>query len=379
MDNRKGRGERGEGRENVGRWSLIVGRFRRAKAQAVFRYSSFVILFFSLAFLCNDPKSLLAAEPSVKKPPQVYNMTAVEKAELVESMSPAAKADLLRKEKSFRNLDADEQKNLRRLHQEIQKDRDAEELRRIMRNYYEWWKSLPLNYRAELSSLSSPQERVKRIKQLKQEELKRNTAKILSEKDTEALLRWMEEYAEKNQAQFLKKLSPEQNNWLSGTKPEMRTRWIMFLIWQRWQGRGNIAPSLSEIDLDELRSRLTPETQKRLKEKSPSEQSQIMQSWLWRVAMQQMAPRRGRGPGGIVDEERLEEFFEKEITSEQRDRLLNFPPEEMQHELKQLYWLHKKPLEPPSRRSDGPSPRGPRGNPERMRPNNAEKTPEKTQ
>ena len=47
--------------------------------------------------------------------------------------------------------------------------------------------------------------------------------------------------------------------------------------------------------------------------------------------------RRMRGPLPKDDDERIAEFFEKDLSPEERDRLLAMPGEEMQWRLQQMY------------------------------------------
>ncbi len=62
-----------------------------------------------------------------------------------------------------------------------------------------------------------------------------------------------------------------------------------------------------------------------------------------------------RGNFSIVDDERLADFFEKELADEERDRLLNLPGDEMQRELQRLYLTRTKPPDGSPRRGRSPT------------------------
>jgi hypothetical protein len=346
----------------------------RHRLNFVVRHSSFAMAVLFLAFTGFVARWLLAAEPAVKDHPQVAAMTAAEMAEWVEKMSPGEKEELLRKKVIFDNLPPLEREKLRSLYKEVQKDQDAAELRRIMHDYYEWWKSLPPTSRNELSSLSSPQARVKRIEQLKQEELKRNPAKFLTEQDTAELRAWLAKYIVKFETTHRESLSDtERAKWDAQTDVQRRREIAGFLFWHRGLGTGNRILPLPE-DLAELLGKLSPEARQLLTDKTPEEQWRKIQSWLPMIVRQQFAPRMGRRPGSLVDENEIAKFFES-LPDPERMRLLDLPPEEMQHELQRMYLLRKKPMEPfigrPEGMPPGP-PRGPRNNPEWKPPNKSE-------
>jgi hypothetical protein len=315
---------------------------------------------------------LATAETPAKEHPLSENMSTAEKTKWVETISPSEKEDLLRKKEIFDKLSIAEQDRLRKLHREVQKDKDAAELNRIMHDYYEWWKNnLPPYFRNELSSLSSPQERVKRIELYKQEELKRNPAKFLTERDTTELQDWLTGYIKKFETNHRESLSPsERKKWDALNDMQRRREIAGFLFWRRGQGAGIRTLPLPE-DLAELRAKLSPEARQLLEDKPPEEQWKTIQSWLPMIARQQFAARMGRRPSSLVEENEIAQFFES-ISNEERMRLLDLSPEDMQHELQRMYLSRKKPMEPFIGRPDGPpggGPRGPRGNPDRNPPN----------
>jgi hypothetical protein len=305
--------------------------------------------------------SLIPAESATKERSPTENMPAAEMARWVDNLPTPDKAELLQKKEIFDSLPTVEQAKLRTLRKETQQDQDAAELRRIMHEYYEWWKNLPPTAKNELSSLSSPQERIKRVEQLKQDELRRNPAIILTAKDNAELRDWLAKYFQKFEANHREDLSEsERMKW--DAQPELlrRQKIADALLGPRRQlGRPRTLPMPD--DLSALVEKLSPETRRLLEGKPPEEQWRRIQSWLGAIARQQFAARVWRRPGSLVDENEIAKFFES-LPEPERMRLLDLPPDDMQHELQRMYLAGKKPMEaffgrPP----DGPPPGGPRG------------------
>ncbi|MCC6123947.1 MAG: hypothetical protein IT426_03215 [Pirellulales bacterium] len=314
-----------------------------------------------------------SSEPPVEERPSLENVPAADLASRVASLSPGEKADLAQKKASFENLNRSEREKIQRLHQEIRNDADAAELRRIMHDYYLWWKNLSPYDKNELSSLSSPPARIARIELLKQEELKRT--KNLSEGDVAALRDWMKQYVAKFEdryREYLKTLSPEKRKAWEDKRPEER-RWDTLRFfrqqWQPWQRGGNKSPPPEELAA--LRAKLSPEIQAMLQDKPPLEQWRIIQGWLHSLPRQKFDAPGGRGPNSLVDENEIAEFF-KGLPREERERLLNLPPEILQHELQRRYLSRMNQMQPFVGRPEGPfsgGPPGPRGFPDWRPPN----------
>ncbi len=251
-------------------------------------------------------------------------------AERVKNLTPAQKAELVQKRKTFAGLGLDGQNQLRQLHEQIQTD-PREELWGVMERYYEWFKLLPSYYRLELSHLSD-KGRIEWIKNYKEKEKTEISNRPPAGKDSDVLWRWMEDYAAGHEKEFMDKLPEQMRKELSGRPPSAVRRWIIGMIWLRQQGGGNRGTQFSEADLSQLRSMFTAETQKLLEAKSKKEQVAILQNWA-RYLLRQRSPRRGPGAESPVSDEQLAEFFDKDLTPEERDRLMNLSGEDMQQQL----------------------------------------------
>ncbi|MGA2058993.1 MAG: zf-HC2 domain-containing protein [Thermoguttaceae bacterium] len=286
-------------------------------------------------------------------------------------LDPNQKADLLQKERILTRLEPAEQNQLRQLHEEIQTDAHAEELRGIMNRYYEWFKLLPSYYRLELPNMTA-EARIKWIRDYKQKEQTEITNRPPAGKDSEALWKWMEDYESKHEKAFLENQPDLTQKKLKGMAPSDIHHWVMWMMWPRLQAGQNKESPFSDVDLSELRSIFTPGTRILLEAKSKDQQITILQNWAHFL----VRPRRGPGMEGPVDDKLLADFFDKDLDEAERDRLMNLPPEDMQQQLQGDYIMKNRPPGMFPRRMDefGPGqPPGPGFGPDRRGFDRAEK------
>ena len=109
-----------------------------------------------------------------------------------------------------------------------------------------------------------------------------------------------------------------------------------------WLAVADVRPAQAAADDDRRGSvaaatKLSAETRKRLEDKPPVEQWQLVAGWMRPGPRRPNEDRRMHGPLPKDDDERLAEFFEKDLSPEERDRLLAMPGEEMQWRLQQMY------------------------------------------
>jgi hypothetical protein len=252
----------------------------------------------------------------------------------VEKMSEAEKAELGRRWSDFRALTAEEREALRSLHAQLSADPDAVHLRAVMERYSQWYASLPSFRRTELGGLS-PEERIKRIKALLQEQSARG-ARRPSPEEVKALLTWLERNTARHEKEILQSMPETMRSRLGELSPPQRTR---VLMWWRWQAAGPGRPApLSKEEMTQLRAALPSESRAKLESKSLPEQWHIVMGWLRHAARQQPEGAGTKGMLWLVDEQELSRFFEQGISEEQRDRLLSLPADEMQRELRILYY-----------------------------------------
>jgi len=297
----------------------------------------------------------------------------------IQNMKPAEKKKLQQDYKWFMELEPAERQRLRQLHTQLN---DNPQLRRVMHAYCEWLDSLPVHVRTELSDLK-PDERIKRIQELREEEAKRpNSPKP---EDIEGLFRWMKQYAAnpEHQDEILGARSGPDGQRSDDSRTSAERAWVTVQIMLRrlqmsrsgrpeWTGwpDSDRPDWLTEAELKELRKQLSQVTGKRMAKMSPDKQWEVISSWFqpsrWRDAWSRRF-RRGTPPQELL--ERLDQFFEG-LEVEEKDRLLNLPDDEMLRELEQMYVRQFWPMSGPprGRRPDGRKPgppgtsrRGPRG------------------
>jgi hypothetical protein len=263
----------------------------------------------------------------------------------IKSLGAKQKNDLLRKHESFSGMGPAEQDLMRQLHKQIEEDKD-DDLRGVMERYYEWYSKTLLPYSQYTLTQLPAEKRIEWIKKRRQEEQANIGSRPPTPTDADAIWIWMENYADKHEKQFDDRLPRQLRQKFPEMSAAARRHTIMWIIWQRPQS--GIKPS--DDDLEDLRSRLSAGTQKLLESKSKSEQIRIIQNWAHNLLRQ----KRGLGLGELVDDKLLAEFFEKELTDEQRDQLMTLSGEDMQRDLLWLYIRAKAPEMFPPRQGGGP-------------------------
>jgi hypothetical protein len=271
----------------------------------------------------------------------------------IRNISLDEKEQLLRSEDRFGNLTVEEQRQVRRLHEDLQNDDDREQLRAIMHNYCEWLKPLSSLSWAELSEMAPPQ-RVARVKEWLLEEQRREGARRPGHKDMEAIFKWMNDAAMQHKTALVASLPKAQREQFPKSGKSEQRQMLFWQLWLQWQTpvAGKLPPMITDDDITQLRGRLTPQTRKRLEGKPVFEQCQLVIGWLHQGPWHPDDDRRMHGRLPKDDDERLAEFFEG-LSPEDRDRLLAMPGEEMQWRLQQMYWMRMRPPErtgrPPGR------------------------------
>ncbi|MGA2034388.1 MAG: hypothetical protein ABSG68_19255 [Thermoguttaceae bacterium] len=267
----------------------------------------------------------------------------------VESMDPGQKELLLRRQEQYQALSAAEKKRIRQLHEQLQQAPDAEKLREIMKRYCRWLATLQPYRRAELQELS-PKKRIKQIKRIQDEQAKAVSRRLPS-KDREAIVHWMEQYVREQESGLLEMQPEARRHQLIKMSKAPRQRVLMLPLLERWQSTNPaVHPVLSEHDVSELRTQLSPESRSHLESKSPAEQGRVLTTWLRQAARQELAARREAGVDIPALDEQLAEFFEYQLSDAERDRLMSLPGEEMLQRLRELYVVPAKSGEAAARR-----------------------------
>jgi hypothetical protein len=248
--------------------------------------------------------------------------------------------------------------------------------------YCQWLKSRPAYEREELLDLE-PSKRIERIRELRAEEAKRP-----KRKDMEGLRRWMQEFAaqpehqeeifkaqeeifkaqEENLKAMLKEGGPRATEmigrwkkWIDGMKEKSDTR-RYFAVWaMRMQMYRPGKPDwLTDDDLADLRKHFLDETSAKLAAIPPAEQWEIIRGWFRPPRGRPFSSRRFQGgPPPKEVQEKLDHFFEHELTPEEQAKLLNLPGDEMQERLRRMYFGRIWGMRGPGLGSRRPGPPGP--------------------
>ena len=163
-----------------------------------------------------------------------------ERRERIQNMSAAQKDQLLRRQRQFQALEAEQQQRVRLFHEQLRREPDGEKLRETLAQYGQWLAGLPSIRRITLEELE-PGRRIAQVKQIRREQANAAGWKANAE-DRQALLDWMRHYAQQHETRFLKSLPEERRQQLSKMRPEARQRVVLALMCQRWQWASPVAP-----------------------------------------------------------------------------------------------------------------------------------------
>jgi hypothetical protein len=261
----------------------------------------------------------------------------------IEEMTAAQKEELLRRREQFAALSPAQQQRLRQFDAQLRRDPDRQMLRETLNRYCQWLSAQPAYRGVQLLELDP----AARIKQIRQEQ-NRGFGKRLEAKDLEAIARWIDQYATEHEARLLEGLPKSHHAALARLAPAARHRIVLETVCQHWQSGSRAAQgAISDAEAAEVRARLSPEARTRLASRPAADQSRLLAAWIRQAARQQLGTRRGEGASllsGLDDQ--LADYFEFQLSPEERDRLMSLPAEEMQQRLRHLYLTQAKPAEP---------------------------------
>lgn len=273
--------------------------------------------------------------------------TLAERRARIERMDATRKAELRRAQEQFDALGPAEQQRLHDLHDQIEAHPRSDELLAVMKRYCDWVNSLSPPERADLRELP-PEKRIEKIKELSEEQSRRRQLgpgggrgfdrgfgwgerlRKLSLEEREGLMRWLERYVDRNAPELIETLPEEQRKKLreelERAKDDLsRRRGLYVEMWVLWHlaNPGRLLP-LSDADLDELQSELSPDARRRAEEMSAEMRRPFLVGLIGAFVFNQ-------------SHEQLSEYLEKEITGGDREYLTGLPPEQMRQ---QLWWRY---------------------------------------
>ena len=199
-----------------------------------------------------------------------------------------------------------------------------------------------------------PAQRLKAIKQMMQEQAPAG-GKHLAEKDRLVMIDWLDRAVTAHETQLVEFLPENRRRQFAKTPPAVRHKILVGMMCQRLQlGATPVVLPMTDKEVAALAQHLSPEARARLKAKPAAEQTKTLMAWLQQAARHELSLRREGGQFFGFDDRQLAEFFESQLTDEERDRLMSLPGEEMQQRLHELFLTRTKLSEPGGHRGDRP-------------------------
>ena len=288
--------------------------------------------------------------------------TEAQRRERIRRMDAAQKEQLRRRCEQFDHMDKEERRRIRDLHESLRKHPKQDELRRVMHRYYEWLKTLSPGERAELRDLKGAA-RIARIKELQGEQHRRDRFRhrgsrgSLTRDDVKEVSKWLREYAKTHEKTLLAAMSEEARRRFDNAKESDRDRNLALHAFmprmrqrQPWK-----LPAITPEEYERLAERLSEKSAKKLRETKPEQREGLLKGWLFQVGPTLY----GRSGFGMrrssPSKEQLQQVYDK-LDKRRQEQLMELPREQMQRELRRMYYYERF---RPGRRG------GPRGGPPR--------------
>lgn len=232
------------------------------------------------------------------------------------------RTNLRAKYNRFRQLPPDEQSRLRKLHEQVAAEPDAEQLRTAMLVYADWLGGLPPARQYELRTMK-PDERVRTIERWS-DEMRDDALLTLSDEELRRFARKISEPLEQLQREALKEAwkatdGPNRNR---GPGSLNQIPNVMFRRVATGMGKSG------EFQ-DAVLAALPDRTHEAFKSLEPRQKIERLMTWI----------RQSETLQGEVSQEALEQFFadDANLDAETRAELLSLPPDEMEQALRQMY------------------------------------------
>jgi hypothetical protein len=287
----------------------------------------------SIAALCCLSIGACGAMLRADEPPSVGHETPAERRARIEQMSPHEKEELNQKKERFETLTESEKTQIESLHSELAARDDGSQLRQIAARYAEWLKTLTPKERADLLA-SPPPERLEQIRRLKERQQAQRVRELvkasLKPEDIRGIFTWLGEYAEAHEGELLAMLDSESQQYVRRMPDAMLRRMSLFRALQR-RTENRPLPVPTDAEIESLRNMLSPDA-RQVFDDVPDAKKKLPLVLTWVQAA--MTPRK-------INREELEKFASERLDRSERDRLGQMPREQMEQELRRMYWAHK--------------------------------------
>jgi hypothetical protein len=244
---------------------------------------------------------------------------------------------LREKQARFRALPGAEKRRLRSLHRQICGGDSGGELYGVLSRYTQWLATLPDGQRADLLELPPPQriEQIRTIRESQEATTFGMQAGDIAAQDIMVVARWLHEYVRMHDQELLAQLPKSVRQRIDRLEPGRRRTRQMLL---------EIGEHLDEIELpppqpghlQDMVDQLPPEASRRLRQIVNLDDGQEATRRLLKTLVQSIQHLGSR----MIPDERLQEFYDQQLTSQQRDRLDSMPPEAAKRELRRQFMMH---------------------------------------
>lgn len=287
--------------------------------------------------------------------------TGDERSELA-ALPAGDKVALAAKYERFQKLPTSEQERLRTLAAEFSTSDNEPELLETLRKYLRWKSKLVPQQSAMFVGLDA-EARLKRVQTIAAEQ-EAATAQEFSDSDSKVVMSWLEAQVRAHQEKLLENLPAIVRERFEAMGGRERTWALMYYVISQKGGPG---PSRFDVvepqALANLRSKLSPHAQARwaAAEKDPrdgDDPKQLLSDWI-RRSIERTVGYRGEGAATTarIDDNDLRNFFEKELSENERQRLLALSPDDMQSQLRREYLRSRGLWKEPAAGRFGPFPR----------------------
>ncbi len=241
----------------------------------------------------------------------------------VANLSVDEQRELLRKKEAFYRLSKEDQQAYREFHDQLSQHAQSDKLQAILNRYYNWLKTL--DERTKSALLDNPQKevRITNIRELR--EAQGRQISFLPESDHQQFDLWLKELGDRKSdevRQVFRDFRPRTQ--LSTELTEQSNPDLLVRVLLRADRSGETMRRLvTSQDLEVLKGELS-EAAKSIMNEEKVRSDFVLFNFI-------------RNP--YVSPEELEQFYFKELTSEQRDDLDKMPPDQMKNRLRLMYQL----------------------------------------
>jgi hypothetical protein len=271
--------------------------------------------------------------------------TTAERAARLEKLTANEREELLRKKQRFDKLDPEEQDRLRKLHESLSAQPDAELLQGVLVRYSNWLKGLNPAQRSEILDMPA-EERLARIKQIVQVQEQQRFRDFvdynLPSEDQQHIYRWLDKFVAGNEKEILDNIRDDRDRrWIRDIEDDQaRRRMLMTRLGaRRFNPR---MPYPSDAEFDAMAAALSETTRKELaKAKDAGERLERTKHLVGAAIFSINFPH--------PSEDELRKFYAA-LPADKRAPLENLEPAELLPELRRLYRMDRSPARRPRRR-----------------------------